>query len=157
MAIFVFGSLIERPLGSAATVFVMALSGVCAIVGASAAGLVSVLGAWCIASGIVGVLLWLEFRHGDDLPASWRVPRRLFVTLVVLEHVMLLPVPFVAVSGHLGGTAWGLMLRGAAIEFAEAAPWMAIFPGVAISLAVFAFNLLGDSLRDALDPRLRTQ
>ena len=53
--------------------------------------------------------------------------------------------------------AWGLMLRGAAIDFAEAAPWMALFPGLAISLAVFAFNLLGDSLRDALDPRLRTQ
>jgi peptide/nickel transport system permease protein len=53
--------------------------------------------------------------------------------------------------------AWGLMLRGAAVQFAESAPWMAIFPGVAISLAVFAFNLFGDSLRDALDPRLRTQ
>jgi peptide/nickel transport system permease protein len=53
--------------------------------------------------------------------------------------------------------AWGLMLRGAAVEFAESAPWMAIFPGLAISLAVFGFNLLGDSLRDALDPRLRTQ
>jgi peptide/nickel transport system permease protein len=53
--------------------------------------------------------------------------------------------------------AWGLMLRGAAVQFAEAAPWMAIFPGLAISLAVFAFNLFGDSLRDALDPRLKTQ
>ena len=53
--------------------------------------------------------------------------------------------------------AWGLMLRGGAAEFAETAPWMAIFPGLAISLAVFAFNLFGDSLRDALDPRLRTQ
>jgi peptide/nickel transport system permease protein len=53
--------------------------------------------------------------------------------------------------------AWGLMLRGAAVEFAETAPWMAVFPGVAISLSVFAFNLFGDSLRDALDPRLRTQ
>jgi peptide/nickel transport system permease protein len=53
--------------------------------------------------------------------------------------------------------AWGLMLRGAAVQFAETAPWMAIFPGLAISLAVFAFNLFGDSLRDALDPRLRTQ
>lgn len=52
--------------------------------------------------------------------------------------------------------AWGLMLRGAAVEFAESAPWMAIFPGLAISLGVFAFNLFGDSLRDALDPRLRT-
>jgi peptide/nickel transport system permease protein len=52
--------------------------------------------------------------------------------------------------------AWGLMLRGAAVEFAETAPWMALFPGLAISLAVFAFNLFGDSLRDALDPKLRT-
>jgi len=52
--------------------------------------------------------------------------------------------------------AWGLMLRGAAVDFAESAPWMAIFPGLAISLAVFAFNLFGDSLRDALDPKLRT-
>jgi len=52
--------------------------------------------------------------------------------------------------------AWGLMLRGAAVEFAERAPWMALFPGIAISAAVFAFNLFGDSLRDALDPKLRT-
>ena len=53
--------------------------------------------------------------------------------------------------------AWGLMLRGAAVQFAESAPWMAIFPGLAISLGVFGFNLFGDSLRDALDPKLRTQ
>ena len=51
--------------------------------------------------------------------------------------------------------AWGLMLRGAAVDFAERAPWLALFPGVAISLAVFAFNIFGDSLRDALDPKLR--
>lgn len=51
--------------------------------------------------------------------------------------------------------SWGLMLSGGAPLYAEKAPWMAIFPGVAISLAVFGFNLLGDSLRDALDPRLR--
>lgn len=51
--------------------------------------------------------------------------------------------------------AWGLMLKGA-VQTAERAPWLALAPGVAISLAVLAFNLLGDSLRDALDPRLRT-
>jgi peptide/nickel transport system permease protein len=51
--------------------------------------------------------------------------------------------------------AWGLMLRGGAVDFAERAPWMAIYPGLAISLSVFAFNLFGDSLRDALDPKLR--
>jgi peptide/nickel transport system permease protein len=52
--------------------------------------------------------------------------------------------------------AWGLMLQGGAEEYAESAPWIPIFPGLAISLAVFAFNLFGDSLRDVLDPRLRT-
>ncbi len=51
--------------------------------------------------------------------------------------------------------SWGLMLRGAAVEFAERAPWMAIFPGLTISAAVFAFNVLGDALRDVLDPKLR--
>lgn len=53
--------------------------------------------------------------------------------------------------------AWGLMLRGSAIEFAERAPWLAIFPGLAIAATVLAFNVLGDALRDALDPRLRSR
>ena len=52
--------------------------------------------------------------------------------------------------------AWGLMLQGGAEEYAESAPWVAIFPGLAITLAVFAFNLFGDALRDVLDPKLRT-
>lgn len=53
--------------------------------------------------------------------------------------------------------AWGLMLQGAAEEYAESAPWMAIFPGLAITLAVFGFNLFGDALRDLLDPKLRSR
>jgi peptide/nickel transport system permease protein len=66
-----------------------------------------------------------------------------------------------AALSYLGlGTAdptpsWGLMLSGSAPLYAEKAPWMAVFPGVAISLGVFGFNLFGDSLRDALDPKLR--
>jgi peptide/nickel transport system permease protein len=52
--------------------------------------------------------------------------------------------------------AWGLMLQGGAEEYAESAPWMAVFPGLAITLSVFAFNLLGDAVRDTLDPRLRS-
>jgi peptide/nickel transport system permease protein len=51
--------------------------------------------------------------------------------------------------------SWGLMLSGSALSYAEKAPWLPIFPGVAISLGVFGFNLFGDSLRDALDPKLR--
>jgi peptide/nickel transport system permease protein len=53
--------------------------------------------------------------------------------------------------------AWGLMLQGGAEEFAESAPWVPIFPGLAITIAVFGFNLFGDGLRDVLDPRLRSR
>ncbi len=51
--------------------------------------------------------------------------------------------------------SWGRMLSVSAAEFAQRAPWVVIFPGLAISLVVFASNLLGDALRDFLDPRLR--
>ena len=53
--------------------------------------------------------------------------------------------------------AWGLMLQGGAEEYAESAPWVAVFPGLAIAVAVFGFNLFGDGVRDALDPRLRSE
>ncbi len=53
--------------------------------------------------------------------------------------------------------AWGLMLQGGAEEYVESAPWVAIWPGIAISLAVFGFNLFGDAVRDTLDPKLRSQ
>jgi peptide/nickel transport system permease protein len=51
--------------------------------------------------------------------------------------------------------SWGAMLSGSGRTYMYRAPWMAIWPGAAISLAVFGFNMLGDALRDVLDPRLR--
>ena len=51
--------------------------------------------------------------------------------------------------------AWGLMLQGGAEEYATTAPWIAIFPGLAIVLAVLGISLFGDALRDAIDPKLR--
>src|SRR5947199_5885039 len=53
--------------------------------------------------------------------------------------------------------SWGLMLSSTGRAFMERAPWLAIFPGLAISLAVLGFNLFGDTLRDAWDPKLRRQ
>lgn len=53
--------------------------------------------------------------------------------------------------------SWGLMLQGGAEEYVESAPWVAIWPGIAISLAVFGFNMFGDAVRDVLDPKLRAQ
>jgi len=51
--------------------------------------------------------------------------------------------------------SWGAMLSGSGRSYMYYAPWMALFPAAAISMAVFGFNMLGDALRDVLDPRLR--
>lgn len=51
--------------------------------------------------------------------------------------------------------SWGGMLSGSARDYFVLAPWMAIWPGVGLSLAVYGFNLFGDAIRDVLDPRLR--
>ena len=51
--------------------------------------------------------------------------------------------------------SWGRMLSVSAAEFAQKAPWLVLFPGSSISLVVFASNLLGDAVRDKLDPKLR--
>ena len=89
------------------------------------------------------------------------VPNVLAPYIIILTAQLGSAILTEAALSYLGlGTAeptpsWGLMLSGSASAYAEKAPWIALFPGIAISLAVFGFNLFGDSLRDALDPRLR--
>ena len=51
--------------------------------------------------------------------------------------------------------SWGSMLSGSGRTYMFRAPWMAVWPGLAIFLSVLSFNLLGDGLRDALDPKER--
>ncbi len=51
--------------------------------------------------------------------------------------------------------SWGRMLSESAAEYVRVAPWLVVFPGLAIILAVFGTNLFGDALRDILDPRQR--
>jgi peptide/nickel transport system permease protein len=62
---------------------------------------------------------------------------------------------FLGVGTQPPTPSWGLMLSSTGRAFMEQAPWLAIFPGLAISLAVLGFNLFGDTLRDAWDPKLR--
>ena len=101
------------------------------------------------------------FRHGRiilrHMLPNVMAPYLIMLTAFLGQAILLeASLSFLGLGVQEPTAAWGLMLRGAAVEFAETAPWMAIFPGLAISLAVFAFNLFGDSLRDALDPKLRT-
>lgn len=94
------------------------------------------------------------FRHMlPNVMAPYLVMATAFMGQAILLEASL---SFLGLGAAEPTPAWGLMLKGAAVDFAESAPWLALFPGLAISLAVFAFNLFGDSLRDALDPKLRT-
>lgn len=88
----------------------------------------------------------------------------LLATLIVIATSLLAGAILVEASlSFLGlGTppptpSWGADLSGQARRFFTHAPWMAVFPGIALSLVVLGFNLLGDALRDVLDPRMRGQ
>jgi peptide/nickel transport system permease protein len=75
---------------------------------------------------------------------------------ITFSHAILLEayLSFLGLGIQPPAPSWGTMLQEAR-TFLETAPWMSIFPGLAIMLAVLAFNLLGDGIRDALDPRTR--
>ena len=62
---------------------------------------------------------------------------------------------FLGAGTPLDTPTWGGMLAFAGQKYVEVSPWLIVFPSVAISVAVFGFNMLGDALRDVLDPRLR--
>lgn len=93
------------------------------------------------------------FRHiAPNVVAPFLIMFTAFIAQAILLEASL---SFLGLGVTEPTAAWGLMLSGSSQEFYQQAPWMIIFPGLAISLAVFAFNLFGDSLRDWLDPKIK--
>lgn len=93
------------------------------------------------------------FRH---ITPNVVAPYLIMLTALMAQAILLeASLSFLGLGVTEPTAAWGLMLSGNAADFYREAPWMIIFPGVAISLAVFAFNLFGDSLRDWLDPKIK--
>lgn len=93
------------------------------------------------------------FRHmAPNVVAPYLIMLTAFIAQAILAEASL---SFLGLGVTEPTAAWGLMLSGNAADFYREAPWMILFPGVMISLAVFAFNLFGDSLRDYLDPRFK--
>jgi len=107
------------------------------------------------AAQAVGASPWrIIFRH---MAPNVMAPYLVMLTASLGQAILLeASLSFLGLGVSEPTPAWGLMLRGAAVDFATRAPWMAIFPGLAITITVLAFNVLGDALRDAFDPRLRT-
>ena len=93
------------------------------------------------------------FRHmAPNVVAPYLIMLTAFIAQAILAEASL---SFLGLGVTEPTAAWGLMLSGNAADFYREAPWMILFPGIMISLAVFAFNLFGDSLRDFLDPRFK--
>jgi membrane associated rhomboid family serine protease len=145
------GLLAERSLGSGRAALVMAASALGAMGGSYLAGYQWALGASGIVAGLVGGLIWLEFRRPGQLPVVWRIPRQLFVAAVAGEAVFLLFVPGIAHAAHLGGFLTGAVVT-AALAPPELGPgnsprWLApacgaVALGVGVAFVAAAWPLL---------------
>jgi len=139
------------------------------------------LGNAMIAIGITATPVFVRLTRGQTLAAKvedyveaaravgnphWRIalrhvlpnivpPLLIQVSLAIAGAIIAeAALSFLGLGQQPPAPSWGSMLN-TAQRFIEQAPWMAIWPGVAIFAAVLSFNLLGDGLRDALDPRHR--
>jgi peptide/nickel transport system permease protein len=92
----------------------------------------------------------IAFRHilPNVLPALLVQATLTIATAIIAEASL----SFLGLGQQPPAPSWGSMLNSAQ-RFLSTAPWMAVFPGLAIFITVLSFNLLGDGLRDALDPR----
>lgn len=95
----------------------------------------------------------IMFRH---IMPNVAAPYLIMLTALLGQAILLeASLSFLGLGVSEPTPAWGLMLSGTNADYYREAWWVIFFPGLAISLAVFGFNLFGDSLRDWLDPRLK--
>ena len=113
LALMALGFLVERPLGSARTACVMGISAVGAMLTGGVFENSMMVGASGIVFGLAGSVLWLDYRHAEDLPAWWRFPRRSLWIILAVNVAIGAVIPFIALAAHIGGlisgavaTAW---------------------------------------------------
>lgn len=93
------------------------------------------------------------FRH---LAPNLAAPYLIMLTNYIAQAILLeASLSYLGLGVSEPTPAWGLMMSGSAADSFQLAPWIVLFPGLAISLAVFAFSMYGDALRDWLDPRFK--
>jgi membrane associated rhomboid family serine protease len=140
LGLIALGTLIERPLGPVRTLLVMGASGLAAMFASGLAGYPEVVGVSGVVFGLLGAITWLELRHGAELPAWWRVPRRALFVMLGLSVVLGVMVPVIAGAAHLGG-----LLAGGAVAALcwrpgarGASPWMRVAAGAVVGVTALA-------------------
>ncbi len=109
--LLVLGHLVERPIGSWRTAIVVAFSAIGTILGILIAGHVNVIGSSGLVAGLAGSMLALELHYSESMPTFWRLPRRLFLAVILVQFLMIDPLfkSFLAGGAHLGGFAGGYL------------------------------------------------
>ena len=108
-----------------------------------------VLAARAIGAGSLRIIM----RHMiPNVLAIWIVAVTFHMAIAIIAEASL---SFLGLGVGPDVPSWGSMLRGATQRYVGVGPWLAVFPGLAIAVVVYSWNLLGDALRDVLDPRLR--
>jgi len=134
---------------------VLAFPCLASIIRVNRAEMIEVLGSdYVLAARATGADAWrIVLRH---MVPNCAAPYIVFATAnlgyaVVVEAAL----SFLGVGTPPDVPSWGGMLSITGQKYVEVSPWLVVFPSIAVSLAVFGFNLLGDAIRDALDPRLK--
>ncbi len=107
----VLGHLVERPMGSWRTSIVVAFSAVGTIAGIMIADHVNVVGSSGLVAGLAGAMLALEIHYSRSMPSYWRLPRRLFISVILVQFFVIDQVfsSYLAGGAHLGGFAGGYL------------------------------------------------
>jgi membrane associated rhomboid family serine protease len=165
LGLLVIGALVERPLGALRTVVVLGLSGLVATASAWPAGYDELVGASGLVAGLAGAALWLELRRPERLPASWRLPRRLFVAALAADALLPIALPMIAgwahVAGFLAGGTAAALVGGARLGREPLRPAVALASALiglvtAIALAGAGRLLVGATAWEAHAQRLLT-
>ncbi len=105
----VLGHLVERPMGSWRTAIVIAFSAIGTIIGILIAGHLNVVGSSGLVAGLAGAMLAMELHYARWMPSFWRLPRRLFITVIVMQFFVIDQIfsGYLAGGAHLGGFVGG--------------------------------------------------
>lgn len=148
LGLLALGALLEWSIGSARTALVMAVSGVCAMAAGWWVQYEEAVGASGIVMGVFGALVFLELRHGADLPAHWRLPRAVIwagiAAQAALEFAAWAFFPVIATGAHVGGFVSGFatcaLVGGSGLERRPVPGWLRLANAAAAALLALSMT-----------------
>jgi membrane associated rhomboid family serine protease len=145
VALLALGTLLERPLGSVRTACVMGAAAIASMVSSGWFGNSAVVGVSGIVFGLVGGILWLDYRRAEELPAWWRFPRRSILMLLAVNGLLGVVVPVIALAAHVGGLIGGVAATAAVARQISTRPplWVQASCGLLVLATVASIATAG--------------